>query len=115
VTDRRASGWLSGVVLGFAGGLLVLELGMFGLIFVVAAIALIVWKGPRGLAGAGLVTGVGLVWSVLFARVGLDCTVFLEPGKGCGADNIWGWVAASIVFFVGGLLASALALQRTKS
>ena len=69
-------------------------------------------EGPACARGRGTSHGIGLIWSVLFARVGLDCTVFVDSGEGCEAGSIWSWVAVSVAFFVGGIVASALALKR---
>ena len=114
MSDPRAGAWLSGLVLGVVSGLMLVTWGAMGLIFALLSLALIIWKGPRMLAAGGLLMGIGLIWSVLFARVGLDCTVFLDPGEGCELGSIGSWVAVSVAFFVGGILASAFALQRTK-
>ena len=113
VSDPRAGAWFSGLVLGVVSGLLLVIFGTMGLIAALLSVALIVWKGPRLLAAAGLLMGIGLIWSVLFARVGLDCTVFLDPGEGCELGSIPNWVAVSVALFVGGIVASALALKRT--
>ena len=76
--------------------------GIFGL--VVAALAL-----------TGLVSGIGLVWTVLFARVWLTCDVLPQPpGTDCGSGDVTLWVAAAIGMFVAGLVGSAFALQRTR-
>ena len=113
MSDPRAGAWLSGLSHGVVSGLTLVTFGTMGLLFAVVSLVLIVWKGPRALAAAGLLMGIGLIWSVLFARVGLDCTVFVDPGEGCEAGSIWSWVAVSVAFFVGGIVASALALKRT--
>ena len=114
VNDPRPGAWLAGLVLGFAGGLVLLELGFFGLVFVLASIGLILWKGPRLLAGSGLLTGLGLVSTVLFARVALTCGGPLDPGLSeCFAPDLTGWLVGSAAVFVLGLVASAFALRRT--
>jgi hypothetical protein len=76
--DPRGSTWLAGLVLGFVCGLLLLE-GFLGILFLAASLGLIAWKGPRLLAGAGLLTGLGLVWAVLFTNVAINCA-FPQPG-----------------------------------
>ena len=114
MSDPRAGAWTSGLVLGVVSGLTLITFGVPGAVFAALSLGLIAWKGPRLLAAAGLVMGIGLIWSVLFARVGLDCTVFLGAGQGCELGTIWGWVAVSVAFFVGGIVTSALALQRTR-
>jgi hypothetical protein len=114
VSDPRAGAWISGLVLGVVSGLTLITFGVPGAVFAALSLGLIAWKGPRRLAAAGFLMGVGMIWSVLFARVGLDCTVFLGPGEGCELGSIWGWVAVSVAFFAGGIVASALALQRTR-
>ena len=92
-----------------------LTLGSRGLIFALASLGLILWKGPRPLATAGLVTGVGLIWSVLFVRVALTCGGPFDPGVStCMASDLSGWIAGGGAVFALGLLASAFALQRTK-
>lgn len=113
--DRRAGAWLAGLVLGAVSGLGVLVAGIMGVIILVAAILLIVIHGPRRLAAAGLVTGLGLIWTVLFARVALTCGGPMDPRLGtCSGGDLSGWIAASVTLFSVGLVASALALQRTR-
>jgi hypothetical protein len=94
-------------------GLMLVTFGTMGVVMALLSLGLIVWKGSRALAGAGFLMGIGLIWSVLFARVGLDCTVFLDPGEGCELGSISNWVALSVAFFAGGIVVSALALRRT--
>ena len=108
-----ASGWLAGVVLGVVGGISLVSLGVPGIGFLAVALVLIAWKGPRLLAGAGLVTGLGLIWTVLFARVQLTCgadALFADPS--CFSDDLTPWIAGATGIFVTGLVASALALRR---
>ena len=89
--------------------------GIAGVMILVAAVLLIVIHGPRRLAGAGLMTGFGLILTVLFVRVALTCGGPLDPGVGtCSTGDLSGWIAASVVLFAVGLVASALALQRTR-
>jgi hypothetical protein len=113
VNDSRASGWLAGLLLGFVTGLVLLATGTIGLPFIAASVVLIAWKGPRLLAGAGLLTGLGLVWTVLFLRVALTCGPFNTPSHTCDPGDIWAWVGGSALIFAVGLLASAIALRRT--
>lgn len=113
MSDQRPGAWLAGVILGFISGPALFVLGVYGMIFMLACIALIAWKGPRLLAGAGLITGVGLVFTVLFARVALTCGGPLDPGtSSCVAGDLGGWIAGSAAIFAVGLVASAVALRR---
>lgn len=108
-----AAAWLSGLVLGVIGGVSLMSLGAIGLAFIAISVLLIAWKGPRRLAAGGLVAGLGLVWTVLFARVQLTCGPHaLIPDENCTSDDLAVWIAASVVVFAIGLVASALALRR---
>ena len=110
-----ASGWLAGLVLGAATGFAVIELGVFGVAFLLVALALIAWKGPRLLAAGGLLTGFGLLWTVLFSRLVLTCGAdAFFPDPNCFSDDVTSWVAASATIFVAGLLISASALSRIR-
>ena len=115
MTDRRAGAWLAGLVLGAVSGLGVLVAGIAGLTILVASVLLIIINGPRRLAAAGLMTGFGLIWTVLFARVALTCGGPLDPGVStCVAGDLTVWIGASVGLFAVGLVASAVALQRTR-
>ena len=114
-TDPRPDAWLAGLVLGFVSGPTLLLLGAFGIIFVLACVALILWKGPRFVPGTGLLTGLGLVCTVLFARVALTCGGPLDPHLSeCYAPDLTGWIAGSATLFVVGLIASAVGLRRAR-
>jgi hypothetical protein len=114
-STRPASGWLAGLVLGVASGFLLIELGVIGLAFLAVALVVISWKGPRLLAAGGLLTGSGVLWTVLFARVALTCgaTAFF-PDPNCSTDDLTPWVASSAAIFIAGLLLSAFALARMR-
>lgn len=115
MSDPRPGAWLSGLVLGVISGLTFLTLGSLGLIFALASLGLILWKGPRPLATAGLLTGFGLIWSVLFVRVALTCGGPFDPGVStCMAPDLSGWIAAGVAVFALGLVASAFALRRAR-
>ena len=112
-SSSPGAAWLSGVVLGAVGGIGSLTFGVLGLAFLAVAALLIAWKGPRLLAGAGLVTGAGLIWTVLFTRVQLTCGQGeIGPNGGCFTEDLTPWIAGSAAVFVAGLVASALALRR---
>jgi len=115
-SERRSSSsvvWLSGLVLGAVGGIGVLEVGLLGLGFLVVALGLIAWKGPRILAAAGLATGFGLIWTLLFLRVQWTCAPGAPlPETGCVSEDLTPWIAGSAVIFVAGLVASAAAFRR---
>jgi hypothetical protein len=101
-------------VLGVASGVVLLTLGVYGLLYLLACVGLVLWKGPRLLAGAGIVAGVGLVSTVLFARVALTCGGPLDPHVSqCSTSDLTAWIAGGATVFVFGLFASALALRRT--
>lgn len=113
--DPRPDAWLAGLVLGFVSGATLLLLGVFGIIFALACVGLILWKGPRFLAGAGVLTGLGLVCIVLFARVALTCGGPLDPHLSeCFAPDLTGWITASATIFAVGLIASAVARRRAR-
>ena len=117
VTGRPspASGWLSGLTLGAVGGFAVLELGVLGVGVVAAALGLIAWKGPRLLAAGGLVTGIGVVWTVLFLRVQLTCGPGAPlPESGCVSEDLTAWIVGSGALLLGGLAASTAALRSNR-
>jgi hypothetical protein len=112
---RFARAWLSGLVLGASAAFMLLELGVLGLAFLAVAVLLIAWKGPRAVAGGGLLTGLGLIWTVLFLRVQLTCgpgALFLDTS--CSSDDLTPWILGSAAFFAAGLLLSAWALRRLR-
>jgi hypothetical protein len=114
VTGAR-SDWFAGLVLGSASGLCILVAGFIGIAVLAAALLLIAWKGPRTLALTGVVAGIGLVWTVLFARVWLTCDVLPQPpGECCESGGISLWVAAAVGILVAGLVATVLALRRSR-
>ena len=115
MTDRRAGAWLAGLVLGAVSGLALLVAGTMGAIILVAALLLIATNGPRLLAGAGLVSGLGLILTVLFMRVALTCGGPLDPGTStCIAGDLGAWIAAGAAIFAIGLVSSAFALRRSR-
>ena len=115
MTDPRPGAWLSGLVLGVVSGVTVVMLGSIGLVFALASLALITWKGPRGLAFAGLLTGFGLIWTVLFAHSALTCGGPFDPRVStCVASDLTRWISGSAAIFAFGLVTSARALQRTR-
>jgi hypothetical protein len=116
-TPRSAFGsnWLAGLVLGAVNGTALLSLGMLILPLLLASLLLIAWKGPRLIAGAGFLTGAGLLWTVLFLRVALTCGGPLDTGAGtCVAGDLGGWIAGAAAILVVGLLVSAAAFRRLR-
>ena len=115
MTDRRARAWLAGLVLGAVSGLGLLVAGIMGAIILVAALLLIAINGPRLLAGAGLISGLGLILTVLFMRVALTCGGPLDPGTStCIAGDLGASIAVGAATFAIGLVASAFALRRSR-
>lgn len=109
------SGWLAGLVLGALVGLTSISfvLGLLALPLLAVSIVLIAVKGPRLPASAGLLTGWGLLWTVVITQATISCLAFDRgPGRECAPGEPWPWLAAGAVMFVLGLVASAWALRR---
>lgn len=116
--DRTSpmSAWLIGLFFGAIDAIMLFELGYIGMGFTLAFIALVAWKGPRLPAYAGLVSGVGLVWTILLANVGFRCAIEnATPGSGCDAGDIWAWVAGAAGILAIGVAATLLAVRRTRT
>ncbi len=114
-TPGLVAGWLPGLVLGTLNAFLLLELGWMAPAFLAATVLLILWKGPRLGAFAGLLTGAGLIWTVLFSRVGLSCAFAAQlPGEDCQAPGIVPWILVSVVTLALGVATSAIALRRSR-
>ena len=114
-SDRPAAGWLSGLVLGGLAGLTSISfvLGVIGLPIIVTSLVLIAWKGPRLLAGAGFLTGWGLLWTVAIVQSTVACLTFERgPGRWCEPADTGAWLVAGILMFAVGLAASAFAFAR---
>ena len=110
------SAWLIGLFFGAIDAIMLFELGYIGMGFTLVFIALVAWKGPRLPAYAGLVSGVGLVWTILLANVGVRCAIENStPGSGCDAGDIWAWVAGAASVLAVGLGATVLAARRLRS
>jgi hypothetical protein len=104
------SGWLPGLVLGAVDAFALLETGVIGLGITVLTVALLAWKGPRFIATAGLVTGLGAVWTLLFGRVLLSCT----PAESCDARGIGAWVMVAAAILAVGVGGSIVAVRRAR-
>lgn len=112
---RFASPWLAGLVLGAVNGTALLSLGTLAFPLLAASLLLIAWKGPLLVAGTGLLTGTGLVWTVLFLRVALTCGGPLDTGVGtCDAGDLSAWIATAAAIFGVGLAGSAVAFGRLR-
>ncbi len=116
--DRTSpmSAWLIGLFLGAIDAVMLLELGYIGVGFTLVFVGLIVWKGPRLPAAAGLITGLGLFWTLAFARVMFECAVEnATPGRGCEAGDIGGWVAVAAGITLVGAIATVVAARRLRA
>jgi hypothetical protein len=110
---RTRTVWLAFGVLGAAGGIVVLEFPSGGLLLLGAALVGIAVKPPRGAALAGLVTGLGGTWTILFLRVKVDCDAFnAQPGQACESPAIEGWIVAGAFVLGIGVLATLLVFRR---
>ena len=114
MTPEGATGpgcaWSIGFGLGAAACLLLLEGGYVGIGFGLATLALIAWKGPRAIATAGWVTGLGGLLTLLYARVFLSCSG--GSRSACDPGDIGIWTAAAAAVLVLGVIGSlALALR----
>ena len=108
---RARRGWVAGVVVGVAGGLLALEFPTLGwLILVLFAVPAAI-VGPRAAAIGGLLIGLGGCWLVLLGRVALTCRATVEE-LGCRAPGIEPWLAASAVVLAVGLALTIVAFLR---
>jgi hypothetical protein len=108
------AGWLAGLVLGALAGLTSISfaLGMLALPIIVASVLLIVWKGPRRIAGAGFLTAWGLLWTALIIQSTFACLTFERgPGRWCEPGDNGPWLVAGVAMFIAGLGASALAFR----
>lgn len=95
-TPRRTA-WLAGTLLGVVNAFGVFYLAVAGMILALLGVAVIAWKGPRLPAFAGLVTGVGFTWTMLFGN----------------ADNdLIRWAGAAEAILAVGLLATIVAARR---
>lgn len=115
MTSTPASGYLGGLVLGALTGLTSISfaLGILALPIILVSVLLIAWKGPRLIAGAGFLTAWGLLWTVLLLQSTVACLTFERgPGRWCEPGDTGPWVAAGIVLFLSGLIASAAAFRR---
>jgi hypothetical protein len=104
------SSWFAGLVVGTAGGLLLLEGPTLGLA-ILAAMAVLVRLAGQATAGVGgLLTGVGVIWLAALGRVKLNCT----PAAGCEAGAIDGYLAVGAGFLAIGTVVSLVALARSR-
>ena len=105
------SAWLSGVVVGLAGGFATLEIPTLGWL-VVVAFALGTLLARRVAWGvAGLLTGLGIIWIGLLGRVALTCDATASE-SGCHAPGIEGWLAVGVLMLVGGTALTIVAARR---
>ena len=110
------SAWLIGLFFGAIDAILLFELGFIGLPFTLAFVGLVAWKGPRLPAASGLVTGVGLVWTLLFANTMVHCAIEnATPGSGCDLGGIGGWVAAAAGLLLVGVVGTVVAARRLRA
>jgi hypothetical protein len=102
--------------LGAIDSIMLLELGVIGMAFTLVCLALIAWKGPRLAATAGLVTGLGVIGTILFAMVAARCAVEnATPGSGCDAGDIWTWIAVAVGVLALGVAGTVQAARRLRA
>jgi hypothetical protein len=110
------SAWLIGFFLGAIAGFALLEFGFVGLVWGLACLGVIAWKGPRLPASAGVLAGIGAVWTILFARVMVQCSIEnATPGSGCEAGDIGEWVVAAGSLLLLGIAGTILAARRLRA
>lgn len=97
------SSWIAGAALGLLAGFLLLEGPLFGLIVLIAAVALVAVKGDRRSGFGGLLIGLGGTWTLLLGRMKLTCPASI----GCQTPAIDTYLAIGIAILV---LVSALSL-----
>jgi hypothetical protein len=97
--------WFIGLVIGLSTGTLLLTIGVVGLAVLVLAIVVLVRGGPRRYGVAGFLTGFGLVWTVLFVNVKMNCaTLGALPGETCTTSGTNLWLVGSVIILFVGLL-----------
>jgi hypothetical protein len=113
VTSRRTA-WLAFLVLGVLDGVVLLSFPSLGFVILALGLAGIAVRPPRVAALAGLVTGVGAIWSLLLIRVAVSCDAFnREPGQSCESPGIEGWILVGLVVLVIGVVGSVFLVVRS--
>jgi hypothetical protein len=111
---RIRAGWIPGLVVGVAGGLLTLEFPTLGWLIVVAFAIPAAIVGPRAAAIGGLLTGLGGIWLVLLGRVAITCRATGEE-LGCHAPGIESWLAVGGAMLAIGIVLSMIAFVYSTS
>jgi hypothetical protein len=107
--------WTAGLILGAIASIGLLEFGIYGLAFAAISLGLIAWKGPRAVATAGFITGLGGTWAFLFGRVMVSCAgQNAEAAGSCDAGNIGAWVLGSAMVLCVGVVASVIVARRVR-
>ena len=110
------SAWLIGLFLGAIAAVALIGFGVTGVVFTMLFVGLIAWKGPRLAATAGLVTGLGVVWAILFSNVLVQCAQEdATPGSSCDVPGIGVWVAASVGVLLLGVVGTLVAARRLRA
>jgi len=99
-------GWLTGVVVGAAGALLILLGGTLGVAAFALLVVSVLARPDRRSALAGLPVGFGSVILALLLRADLAC----RPDE-CLAPDVTGWIALAVgCLLAGGLATAGMAL-----
>jgi hypothetical protein len=98
MTGSPRSGWIPGLVVGAAGGMLSLVFPTVGWLIVAGFAVPALVGATRVAALGGLLTGIGAIWLALLGRVALQC----RGDEGCQAPNQESWlVAAALMLGIG--------------
>ena len=113
MTSPRTA-WLAFFVLGALETVVLLEFPIAGILLLLLALVGIAWRPPRGAALAGLIAGIGAMWTFLMVRVQVSCDASnATPGESCQAPGIEGWILVGVALLVVGAIATLAVLRRS--
>lgn len=109
------SGWLAGLTVGAAAGLLFGVWPTFGIGIAGAFAAGALWtRQPAGLSG--LLVGLPATWLLAVAGAMVSCARFdAGAGQECRPPDVTGWVIVAVGLLVAGLAGSGVLLRRNRA
>jgi hypothetical protein len=109
--------WLAGLVLGVPAAFLVLVFPLVGVLILLAAVALLLLRGPRRFGIGGLLIGFGSTWTALLLLARLNCDAFnAAPNQGCTEPpTIDTYLVAGVILAMLGLALTLVAVRERRA